>query len=210
MLLTSPGIWVGIAMAVLFVAVLLGVVMYVVTGGARGGARGGASRRGSRRQLRETFGPEYDRTVASHGGNRRRAEEELQARQARVEGFNLHPLAAADRTRFSQEWQAAQARFVDQPVAATAAADRLITDLLVVRGYPMHAFDERAADVSVHHPHVVAYYRQAHAISLASAQGQATTEELRAAMLYYRELFDDLLKESDTTRPESRERTEVG
>jgi pterin-4a-carbinolamine dehydratase len=78
-----------------------------------------------------------------------------------------------------------------------------------VRGYPMHEFEQRAADVSVHHPDVVANYRKAHATSLASEQGQASTEDLRTAMIHYRALFDELLGKAETTQPESRERTEV-
>lgn len=196
----STGVWSGIVLAIIII-VLLVVVISLVT-------RVVGRRRHSQR-LHETFGPEYDRTV-SHYGDRDRAEAELQGRQERVEGFNIQPLAPADHARFSEAWHATQARFVDEPAAATAAADRLVTDLLVVRGYPMHEFEQRAADVSVHHPDVVANYRKAHATSLASEQGQASTEDLRTAMIHYRALFDELLGKSETTRPESFERTEVG
>jgi hypothetical protein len=196
----STGVWSGIVLAIIIIVVLV-VVIGLIT-------RVVGRRRHSQR-LHETFGPEYDRTV-SHYGSRDRAEAELQGRQERVQGFNIHPLAPADHARFSEAWRATQARFVDEPAAATAAADRLVTDLLVVRGYPMHEFEQRAADVSVHHPDVVANYRKAHATSLASEQGQASTEDLRTAMIHYRALFDELLGKAETTRPESLERTEVG
>jgi hypothetical protein len=195
----STGVWAGIILAIIIIVllvILIGLVTRVV-----------APRRRSQR-LHEAFGPEYDRTV-SRFGNRDRAEAELQGRQERVEGFNIQPLAPADHARFSEAWRAIQARFVDEPAAATAAADRLITDLMGVRGYPMHEFEQRAADVSVHHPDVVANYRKAHATSLASEQGQASTEDLRTAMIHYRALFDELLGKAETTQPESRERTEV-
>jgi hypothetical protein len=45
----------------------------------------------------------------------------------------------------------------------------------------------------VDHPDVVENYRAAHGISLASDHGQATTEDLRQAMVHYRSLFDTLL-----------------
>ncbi|MGH2505416.1 MAG: hypothetical protein ACRDID_23130 [Ktedonobacterales bacterium] len=196
----STGVWSGIILAIIIILIVLAIVLTLVT-------RVVGRRRRSQR-LHETFGPEYDRTV-SRFGNRDRAEAELQGRQERVEGFNIQPLAPADHARFSEAWRATQARFVDEPAAATAAADRLVTDLLVVRGYPMHEFEQRAADVSVHHPDVVANYRKAHATSLASEQGQASTEDLRTAMIHYRELFDELLGKAETTQPESRERTEV-
>ncbi len=156
-----------------------------------------------RQQLQTAFGPEYDRTVSQYG-SQDRAEAELMARRERVEALNIRPLTPADRTRFSQAWRATQARFVDEPAAATADADRLIGDLMRVRGYPVSDFEQRAADISVNYPNVVENYRAAHAISLASAQGQASTEDLRTAMIHYRSLFDELLETSETARTEAR------
>lgn len=155
-------------------------------------------------QLHETFGSEYDRAVSQHG-SQDRAEADLLARKERVEALNIHPLSPADRTRFAAAWRSTQARFVDHPVEATADADRLIADLMQVRGYPVRDFEQRAADVSVNYPDVVANYRAAHATSLASAQGQASTEDLRAAMIHYRALFDELLGVTGT--PERAEAT---
>ena len=148
-------------------------------------------------QLHETFGSEYDRAVSQHG-SQDRAEADLLARKERVEALNIRPLSATDRTRFAAAWRSTQARFVDHPVEATADADRLIADLMQVRGYPVRDFEQRAADISVSYPDVVANYRAAHATSVASAQGQASTEDLRTAMIHYRALFDELLGASDT------------
>jgi hypothetical protein len=170
-----------------------------------------ATQRRQSQQLHETFGPEYDRTVSRYGAQDR-AEAELLARKERVEALNIRPLTPADRDRFIQAWRATQARFVDDPAGATTDADRLITDLMRVRGYPVGDFERRAADISVNHPDVVTNYRSAHAISLANAQGQASTEDLRTAMIHYRALYDDLLETTDTERANQRtagERTEV-
>ena len=71
-----------------------------------------------------------------------------------------------------------------------------------VRGYPVGDFDQRAADVSVDHAHVVQNYRVAHDIAARQRRGDASTEDLRVAMVHYRELFEDLL---DETEPEPRE-----
>jgi hypothetical protein len=57
----------------------------------------------------------------------------------------------------------------------------------------MSDFEGRAEDLSVDHPHVVANYRAARQIALANEQGKASTEDLRKAMVYYRDLFDELL-----------------
>lgn len=62
------------------------------------------------------------------------------------------------------------------------------------RGYPMDDFDQRSADLSVDHPGVVQNYRAAHAISMASDQGAANTEDLRQGMVHSRALFEELLE----------------
>ena len=62
-----------------------------------------------------------------------------------------------------------------------------------LRGYPMVDFEQRAADVSVDHPDVVEHYRAAHAVAESAERGDATTEDLRQAMVHFRYLFDDLI-----------------
>jgi hypothetical protein len=144
------------------------------------------------RALHEKFGPEYDRTVKSMK-DRGKAEADLNKRIERVEELRIQPLSAADRSRFEQSWQADQARFVDDPRAAVKEADRLVTELMQARGYPMADFGQRASDVSVNHPQVVSDYRAAHDIAERDVKGQANTEELRKAMVHYRALFRELL-----------------
>ncbi len=145
----------------------------------------------NRDRLRERFGPEYDRLVDEKG--RRAAERDLSSRQKRVSSLEIRPLSADERARFSQSWQAVQARFVDDPAASVNEADTLVGQLMQTRGYPISDFDQRAADISVNHPDVVDNYRKAHEIALAEDRGQAQTEDLRNAMVYYRSLFNDLL-----------------
>jgi hypothetical protein len=62
------------------------------------------------------------------------------------------------------------------------------------RGYPVSDFDQRAADISVDHPRVVENYRSAHEIALRVGKDQATTEDLRTAMIHYRSLFEELVQ----------------
>lgn len=144
-------------------------------------------------RLRGRFGgAEYDRAL-SEGGGRRKAEAALDLRAVRVESFHVQPLAPADRARFEESWRRLQVRFVDSPAGAVAEADQLLGDVMSTRGYPVAEFDQRAADISVDHPVVLANYRAAHEIALRQAQGQASTEELRQAMLHYRTLFEELV-----------------
>lgn len=151
------------------------------------------SRRRRTGRLRERFGgAEYDRALSA-GGKRQLAEKALESRAARVASFHLRPLAAADRVRFGESWSRVQTRFVDAPAGAVAEADELVGELMSTRGYPVSDFEQRAADLSVDHPSVTASYRSAHEIVTRQRQEQIGTEDLRQAMIHYRELFDELV-----------------
>ena len=145
--------------------------------------------------LRERFGPEYDRTVETTE-DRRTAERELAARQARREQLNIRPLTTDARQRYEAQWNDVQAQFVDQPTSAVARADELVLAVMHERGYPMDDFEQRAADVSVDHPKVVEHYRAAHGIS-AQVGTNASTEDMRQAVVHYRALFAELLRADD-------------
>jgi FtsZ-interacting cell division protein ZipA len=171
-----------IPIVVIIIAILLAVVAAL------------AVRRRKSEKLKQRFGPEYDRTVLEQHGDSHRAEAALADREKRVEAFPLRALSAVDREAYAMEWAAVQRRFVDDPSAAVAAADRLVNRAMADRGYPMSDFEQRAADVSVSYPTVVENYRAAHDIVVRHADGNATTEELRQAMVHYRSLFDELLE----------------
>ncbi|MGH2527361.1 MAG: hypothetical protein ACRDG2_11505 [Actinomycetota bacterium] len=175
-----------VVVIVLVALVLLGVVLWL------------AMMRRRSEQLREVYGPEYDRTV-EESEDRRTAESELLERQKRVEGFEIRPLDPAERTRFASRWIAVQSRFVDDPKSALGEADELVTEVMSERGYPMDDFDQRAADVSVDHPRVVEDYRAAHGISERVGSNDATTEDMRQALVHYRALFSELLEEGQTS-----------
>ena len=164
-----------------------------------------AKRRTTR--LKERFGPEYDRTV-EESPSRRRAEQELDERRERREQLNIRPLPSAARGRYVEQWRIVQTQFVDAPAVAVAGADDLVSNVMRDRGYPMDDFEQRAADISVDHPEVVESYRSAHELSERSANGGASTEDLRQAMRHYRTLFDELL-ETPADEPVTREREDA-
>ena len=148
-------------------------------------------------RLRMQFGgAEYARAMEK-GGDRRHAEAGLEKRTRRVEGFHVRPLAAGDRARFLRSWSDVQARFIDGPAGAVNAADQLLGDVLSTRGYPLSSFEQRASDISVDHPLVLANYRKAHEIALEQTRGEASTEELRQAMVHYRTIFEELVSEPE-------------
>jgi ABC-type nickel/cobalt efflux system permease component RcnA len=152
----------------------------------------------NRQQLKQHFGPEYDRVVREYGSESK-AESALAKRTERAHKYKIRPLSERERGEFQSSWQSTQARFVDDPRAAVKEADRLVCRLMETLGYPMTDFDRRTEDISVDHPHVVQNYRTAHAIAQADAQGKASTEDLRRAVVCYRALFADLLETQPTT-----------
>jgi hypothetical protein len=170
-------VWVVIAIAVV-------VVIALVAMGAR---------RNRSAALRDRFGPEYDRAV-ENSDDRRAAEAGLRAREKERAQFDVKPLPEASRLRFAGEWREVQERFVDQPAQAATAADTLITRVMEAQGYPMKDFDAQAELVSVDHPDTVENYRFAHAVQQRAQTQQASTEDLREALLRYRSLFDELLR----------------
>jgi hypothetical protein len=150
-------------------------------------------------QLRERFGPEYDRVVRREG-DVRKAENVLELRQKRREKFQLRPLSPADRSEFARRWNDVQAQFVDNPKGAVTNADNLVSQVMQARGYPMSDFEQSASDISVDYPEVVENYRGAHDIALRHSRGQASTEDLRRAMVHYRTLFQQLLEADQLQR----------
>ena len=145
------------------------------------------------KRLRSRFGPEYDHAVREFG-NQYRAEDALLKRQKRIEKIPIRSLSAEERDKFANRWQDVQTRFVDDPAASIRDADALVNEAMLARGYPMTEFESRAEDLSVDYPHVISNYRAAHAIALRRDRGEATTEDLRQALVHYRELFDELLE----------------
>src|SRR5215216_201499 len=182
----------GLVVAIVVVLVLLALLAFF------------AGRQRRRRNLQDTFGPEYDRTV-DQTGDRRAAEAELKERTERREQFDIVPLEAEARARYIEAWRNTQARFVDEPVEATREADRLITSVMRDRGYPVDDFEQRAADISVDHPQVVDDYRAAHAIAAANDRSEASTEDLRQALVHYRSLFEELLEDRHPDRSTTEE-----
>ena len=151
------------------------------------------------RRLQSRFGPEYSRAI-QETGDRSTAESRLAERTRRVERFHIHPLSREDKLRYLGSWQKVQADFVDDPRQAIRRADTLLGDVMAARGYPVSDFEQRSADLSVDHPTVVQNYRAAHDIALRHERGEASTEDLRQAMIHYRTLFDELVAESEMAR----------
>ena len=178
--LTDPRLITGVIVIVLIIVVAVALYM--------------RNRRKTTAGFRKRFGSEYDRAVLEHGSERK-AETKLADRETRVENLKIRALTAAERGRFSADWQSVQSRFVDHPKSAVTEADELVSSLMQARGYPVADFDQRAADISVDHPRLVENYRSAHGVAVRLGRDEASTEDLRTAMIQYRSLFDELVEE---------------
>nr|WP_055502932.1 hypothetical protein [Nonomuraea pusilla] len=154
-----------------------------------------------RGRLRARFGPEYERVMAEYD-SKRDAELDLMAREQRHAELDIRPLPEDARDAYARRWAEVQERFVDAPGFAVTEADQLVTAVMAERGYPTENFEQRLADLSVAHATTLDHYRAAHRISGRAARQEASTEELRQAMVHYRALFEELLQE--TTRGRER------
>lgn len=179
--LSNPTV-VGIICLVVLVIVL--AVVWVVT----------RQRHRSRtEELRARFGSEYDLALREYG-SRSKAEAALLDRVNRVHRMTIRPLSEAEHERYLAEWEAVQARFIDHPRGAVTEADELINSILVARGYEGGPFNRRIADLSVNHATLVEPYRRANAVTVGAGKNEATTEELRSAMILYRAIIEELLQ----------------
>ncbi len=150
-----------------------------------------AGRRKTRR-LKEHFGAEYERAV-DDAGDQRVAEQELIARERKRKELDIVELSSAAHQRYARQWTDVQRSFVDDPAEAVGYADRLVTEVMRERGYPVDDFEQRASDISVDHPDTVEQYRAAHTLHLAQEQADIGTEAQRQAFVHYRALFEQLL-----------------
>lgn len=173
---------------------LMIVIVAVVVAVAVIGLAWWYSARQRRARLQQRFGPEYERTVHDLGSERQ-AETVLQERANRVSSYRIRELEDEERGRFSEAWRRVQARFVDDPSGAVTEADLLVTEVMTTRGYPMTDFERRAEDLTVDHANVVHHYRAARDVAQRHSRKAASTEDLRQALVHYRELFADLLNE---------------
>jgi hypothetical protein len=180
-----------IIVAVVAVLAVVGVIGFLLT------------RKKRTQLLRERFGPEYDRVVKKEGDvHEPKAFSRFETNGVKSSKSNpfLHLLGQI----FAMRWTSVQSQFVDDPKGAVSKADHLVSELMQARGYPVGEFDQRAADISVDHPVVVDNYRAAHEIAIRHDRRQASTEDLRKAMVHYRSLFDELLETSIPERKEAR------
>lgn len=143
----------------------------------------------SRRQaLRRRFGAEYDQLARKVGP--REAQAELTERQRLFDQLNIRPLTPGQRSRYEGEWTRAQERFVEDPAQATRAAAGLVIAVARDRGFSAENNAKLLTELSVGYAHELEGYRRA--LETAARIPEATTEELREAVIGYRTMFRGL------------------
>ncbi|QKW23050.1 hypothetical protein HUT16_31725 [Kitasatospora sp. NA04385] len=176
----------GLIVAIVVIAVVVAALAFAVR------------HRQQHPSLSRRFGPEYERTVARHGGDTAAAERELAQRVERHRELTLTPLSEAERARAEEQWAQVKARFVDDPRQALANAEALLARVARDRGYPDSDVDAQIDTISVDHGEHVESYRTLRALSRPNATGRSSaTEEQRAALVRARELFTALVGTGD-------------
>jgi hypothetical protein len=174
--LNSP-IVIGVIAAVLVIGALAAVLV--------------SRRRSQASRLQERYGDVYEARAGEVGA--RKAVSELADRERQFQKAHIRDLSPADQDRYAALWQSIQSRFVDDPSASVAEADRLVADVMRVRGYPAGDDEQLLADVAVGHPNMFEHYRDACAIARRRESEGLGTEDLRQAIVHYRAIFEELL-----------------
>ena len=112
--------------------------------------------------------------------------------KTRVEKLSIRGLDPMEHERFLKRWESVQSRFVDSPKGAVTEADDLVSSLVKTRGYTYLISINVLPTFQL--TRVVENYRSAHEIALRVGKDQATTVELRSAMIHYRSLFEELVQ----------------
>ena len=177
----------------LVVVIAAGAVAIVTV--ATGWIRLARQRRAERRRaafLHERFGPEYDLAVARAG--RHDGEQELEERIERYAELDHPKVAPTLRRTHTEAWQRIQFEFIDAPERSVREAEHLVVTVMDERGFPTDDAVVRADALSVEDPELAESYRAAHRAFALAERGKASTEQLLAAVLTYRELFEQLLE----------------
>jgi hypothetical protein len=160
-----------------------------------------------RSDLKQTFGPEYDRTV-DRTDDRKQAEADLRHRRERHDELDIRPLSPEQQSDYRERWHRIEASFIADPEGVARDADGLVQEVMRERGYPVDDRDHIEV-LSVDHPERVERYRTA--LRTTEDPRSASTEELRQALLDLRETFEAVSGgDTDTTDRDRREGADDG
>lgn len=195
----EPLTW-AVAAAVAVVLLLILVLAVRARRRRRAAARSG--------ELRERFGPEYERLVADRG--RDDGETELERRVERYQRSPARPLSGDDRQEVLGRWSELQAAYVDDPHVAIQRAEVLLRTILDRRELGADRVEDRVTAAAFIRPGLADQYRRAHQVFVDVEADRADADrehDLRMAFLVYRELVlahtrgsaDDELHVADLT-----------
>ena len=151
--------------------------------------------------LRVRFGREYERVVAIEG--KHDGEEALVLRLARFGSLDHRSVSRDRREMYTDEWGRLQSYYGDAPACAIQAVERLVVTVMEARGVRSSDGTTRADALSVMDPDLADVYRRAHRVFCLGEHDCALTEQIVAAMGWYRDLLERLLERprGDLARP---------
>ena len=150
--------------------------------------------RGRQERARQEYGSEYERAVEEHGSERE-AEQELRERRERVES-EVQPLSEESRERYDEWWRRVEQTFVDDPEVSLENADRVVTEIMTERNFPMDSQQEVSKGVGVMYPEVVEDFREAQRVHQDAIDPQSGTdlEKMRQAIQKYRSVYERVME----------------
>jgi hypothetical protein len=122
-------------------------------------------------------------------------------------GPRLTPLKDGDEAYYLDSWTSVQGTFVDHPTMALTTADKLVTELLSARGYPVADQDALIAQLTRRHRAEVPGYQKAKETLRATGNGSLdtstgpSTEDARVALIGFRTMSEELLTDAGATVP---------
>ncbi len=174
-------IWIAAAAAAAVVVLILLVAMMTRS-----------SKNKNQDKLKQEFRGEYDLAAQDH--SRAETARELEERKVRVDGYQVHDLTAEQSRAFAARWRTVKAEFVTSPSDSVIRADELLASIMLARGYDVNVdSNDRAVDLSVGHPDEAATYREITEIARRNSRGEASTEDLRYAMVGYERVVESMI-----------------
>jgi hypothetical protein len=107
--------------------------------------------------------------------------------------IHIRRLGATTARRYQEEWPEVEERFAVDPEGAVIDADRLITMVMLDRGFPVDDLEERAPELRARHGRAIDAYRDAHAVALGVERTSPSREQLRVALSRYADVFELLV-----------------
>lgn len=168
-------------------AIVIGVVAAIVVVAIVVLAVRVSRRRRERAELRDRYGPEYERTVAELG-SAKAATADIRAREGAHDEVRLRDLDPHELDDLRARLATAQYDFVEDPDQALHEVGRIAVDAVGYRGYPLHSGSEQALrHLALDHPRAAQAVRR-----VIEAPAEQDDDSRRRALLDVRDALREI------------------